>query len=161
MDAGVTVRETAAGRRGADSRILRVLVVDPRFDAYRDLAAAARLGYVQLHFRSSAGTALAIMRRVRFDRCIVGTELDDMPGEEFVEILRAVPDRSCHDVVAFRDGHDLMGTLRTACGTVAVGEPDAATGGTIRESGADSEFVRSLVVSAAAAAAAIGLLLAR
>lgn len=65
-----------------------VVVVDPQFDAYRPLAANARLGRLQLHFRSSGADAIKLARRMTVDAWLVAAELDDMAGHDFVELLR-------------------------------------------------------------------------
>lgn len=64
-----------------------VVVVDPQFDAYRDLAASARAGRIGLHFRSSGSQALKIARHLEVDAWLVAAELEDMSGEDFVELL--------------------------------------------------------------------------
>lgn len=64
-----------------------VIVVDPRFDAYGPLAAAARQGRLNLHLRASGAEALKLARRLRVDAWLVAEELDDMSGHDFVELL--------------------------------------------------------------------------
>jgi hypothetical protein len=64
-----------------------VVVVDPQFDAYRDLAASARSGRIGLHFRSSGGQAIKLARHLEIDAWLVAADLDDMSGEDFVELL--------------------------------------------------------------------------
>lgn len=66
-----------------------VVVVDPQFDAYKDLAAAAREGKISLHFRSSGADALKLARRTRVDVWLVAAELDDVSGADFVTLLQA------------------------------------------------------------------------
>lgn len=68
-------------------RVPNVVVVDPQFDAYRDLAASARVGRIGLHFRSSGSQALKLARHVEIDAWLVAAELDDMGGQDFVELL--------------------------------------------------------------------------
>lgn len=65
-----------------------VVVVDPQFDTYRPLATNARLGRLQLHFRSSGADALRLARRMKVDAWLVAAELDDMSGHDFVDLLR-------------------------------------------------------------------------
>lgn len=65
-----------------------ILVVDPRFDAYKALAAAARLGKIDLHFRSAGRDALKLAKRMPVDAWLIGAELDDMSGEDFVSLLK-------------------------------------------------------------------------
>ena len=65
-----------------------VVVVDPRFDAYSPLAASARQGRLSLHFRSGGADALRLARRLHVDAWLVASDLDDMSGHDFVELLR-------------------------------------------------------------------------
>ena len=65
-----------------------VVVVDPRFDAYQPLAASARQGRLSLHFRSGGADALRLARRLHVDAWLVASDLDDMSGHDFVELLR-------------------------------------------------------------------------
>jgi hypothetical protein len=67
-----------------------VVVVDPQFDAYRHLAASARDGHIGLHFRSSGLAAIKLARRFEVDAWVVGTELDDMSGRDFMTLLADV-----------------------------------------------------------------------
>lgn len=67
-----------------------VVVVDPQFDAYRELATSARVGRIGLHFRSSGAQAIKLARHLDVDAWLVATELDDMSGHDFVELLGAV-----------------------------------------------------------------------
>jgi CheY-like chemotaxis protein len=64
-----------------------VVVVDPQFDAYRDLAASARAGRIGLHFRSSGAQAIKLARHLEIDAWLVAADLDDMSGDDFVELL--------------------------------------------------------------------------
>lgn len=64
-----------------------VVVVDPQFDAYQDLAASARSGRIGLHFRSSGVQAIKLARRLEIDAWLVAAELDDMSGQDFVDLL--------------------------------------------------------------------------
>lgn len=66
-----------------------VVVVDPRFDAYKALAASARQGRLDLHLRSSGSEALRLGERVQVDAWIVAADLDDMSGHDLVELLQA------------------------------------------------------------------------
>lgn len=70
-------------------RVPSVVVVDPRFDAYKPLAASARLGKIDLHFRSSGAEAMRIARRLPVDAWLIGPELDDMAGHDLVPLLQA------------------------------------------------------------------------
>jgi CheY-like chemotaxis protein len=66
-----------------------VVVVDPQFDAYRELAASARSGRIGLHFRSSGSQAMKLARHLEIDAWLVASELDDMSGHDLVELLQA------------------------------------------------------------------------
>ena len=66
-----------------------VVVVDPAFAAYRHLADDARDGRVGLHFRSAGQDALRLARRFDVDAWVVAAELDDMSGEDFVQLLES------------------------------------------------------------------------
>jgi CheY-like chemotaxis protein len=68
--------------------IPNVVVVDPHFEAYKPLAASARLGKLNLHFRSSGVDALKLSRQRRVDAWLVAPELDDMSGHDFLELLQ-------------------------------------------------------------------------
>lgn len=74
----------------ADREIPSVIVVDPRYEAYTDLAAEARAGRLHLHLRSSGSAALRIARRRPVDAWLVADELDDMAGVDFVELLNSL-----------------------------------------------------------------------
>lgn len=67
-----------------------VVVVDPQFDAYKDLAAGARMGRLDLHFRSSGAAAMKLARHLSVDAWLVSAELDDMSGHDFVDLLATV-----------------------------------------------------------------------
>jgi CheY-like chemotaxis protein len=66
-----------------------VVVVDPRFNAYSALAESARQGKLSLHIRSSGSDAIKLGRRLHVDAWLVAAELDDMSGQDLVELLRA------------------------------------------------------------------------
>jgi CheY-like chemotaxis protein len=68
--------------------IRSVIVVDPSFNSYRELAAEARQGRIDLHVRSSGSAARALAGKVKPDAWIVAADLDDMSGSDFVELLR-------------------------------------------------------------------------
>jgi len=80
-----------------------VVVVDPRFDAYKPLAAAARAGRLDLHLRARGQEALGLARRRHVDAWLVAAELDDMAGEDFVALLDALPNRRGEQTVAVID----------------------------------------------------------
>lgn len=78
------------------SNVPSVVVVDPRFDAYKSLAASARLGKMTLHFRSSGAAALKLARRIKVDAWLIAPELDDMAGQDLVPLLEAaLADADC------------------------------------------------------------------
>jgi len=149
----VALRDPPVGDEAAEAEVPRVLVVDPRFDAYGNLAAAARRGDVQLHFRSSTLAARALMKRRRFDLCIVGEDLDDMDGEDFLELLRSDVGNSYREVVADSE----------ALATAGIASLTPLAGGKTRFAvpGTATRVCQSLIVSGAAAAATISLLMAR
>lgn len=64
-----------------------VVVVDPRFDAYTSLASAAQHGLCTVHFRSGGAAALHLLSKRPADAVIVGADLDDMSGQDFVGLL--------------------------------------------------------------------------
>ncbi|MEX0669242.1 MAG: hypothetical protein WD060_02140 [Pirellulales bacterium] len=71
------------------SRLPSVVVVDPSFDAYASLAASARMGRLDLHLRSSGGTAIKLAGKFPVDAWLVAADLDDMSGQDFVGLLEA------------------------------------------------------------------------
>ena len=75
--------------RSMSSDVPSVVVVDPRFDAYKALAASARQGRIDLHLRSSGFEALRLGDRVEVDAWIVAADLDDMSGHDLVELLQS------------------------------------------------------------------------
>lgn len=72
-----------------ESAVPSVVVVDPRFDAYKTLAASARLGKITLHFRSSGAEALKLARRLPVDAWLIAPDLEDMSGEDLVSRLQS------------------------------------------------------------------------
>jgi CheY-like chemotaxis protein len=83
----MTENHVAADRLEA---VPSVIVVDPRFDAYGPLAAAAREGRIMLHLRASGSDALKLARRLPVDAWLVAEDLEDMSGHDFVELLAGV-----------------------------------------------------------------------
>jgi len=69
-----------------------VVVVDPRFEAYKSLADSARLGRMMLHFRSSGSDAIKLSRRMPVDAWLIAPELDDMSGHDLVQLLQGQGD---------------------------------------------------------------------
>lgn len=90
-----------------------VVVVDPQFDAYVDLAATPA-GKINLHFRSSGADAIKLARRIRIDVWLVGAELHDVSGVDFVGLLRA------------RLGTAQLGTAQVAVVETGTAVPSAA-----------------------------------
>lgn len=136
----------------------KVLVVDPRFDAYRDWADAAGRGEVLVHFRSSGQAALSLVRRVGFDLCIVGDDLEDMAGEDLRELLRSAEVGSSREVIAASAVRGTVPETLEHC--------THAAARAVREHGRAvvlgmSRVSGSFMVSAAAAAAAMGVMLSR
>lgn len=78
---------------GRDSQpedaVPNVVVVDPQFEHYKPLAASARLGKLNLHFRSSGAEALKLSRRLQVDAWLVAPELDDISGQDFLDLLQS------------------------------------------------------------------------
>lgn len=74
---------------GPEDGVPNVVVVDPHFEHYKPLAASARLGKLNLHFRSSGADALRLARRLRIDAWLVAPELDDISGADFLELLQS------------------------------------------------------------------------
>jgi CheY-like chemotaxis protein len=72
-----------------ESPVPSVVVVDPRFDSYKPLAASARLGKLTLHFRASGAEAVKLARRLRVDAWLIAPELDDMSGHDLVPLLQS------------------------------------------------------------------------
>ena len=87
-DAGLARCSTELARCSTES-VPSVVVVDPAFDTYTQLAASARSGKLSLHFRSSGSDALKLAKRHRVDAWLIAADLDDMSGFDFVELLRS------------------------------------------------------------------------
>ncbi len=75
-----------------------VVVVDPQFQAYAPLVAAARAGRLNLHLRATGADALKLAKRLDVDAWLVASDLDDMAGQDFVALLDALPSRSSRSV---------------------------------------------------------------
>ncbi len=115
-----------------------VVVVDPRFDAYHDLAASAREGRIHLHLRSSGEEGLALASRRSVDAWLVAADLDDMSGLDFVELLR-------HQLETSKATDTEGGEQRVAIVSEVPGKPGhwEAT-----EHGADHSMVKPISISA-------------
>lgn len=83
-----TVTASSADESGTGHGVPSVVVVDPRFDAYKQLASSARLGRIGLHFRSSGADAIKLARRVKVDAWLIAPDLDDMSGHDLVQLLK-------------------------------------------------------------------------
>ena len=99
-----------------------VVVVDPQFDAYRDLAASARDGRIGLHLRSAGMAALKLARRLEIDAWIVADELEDMSGSDFVQLLAEVRGDS---KVAMIGGDEVAGVDSVLSRPITCGELEA------------------------------------
>jgi len=86
---------------GTPPLIPSVVVVDPRFDAYGPLVAAARAGRIDLHLRACGHEALALARRLQVDAWLVASDLDDMAGADLVALLDSLPGRRQPRNIAF------------------------------------------------------------
>lgn len=104
----------------AVSAVPNVVVVDPRFESYKQLADSARLGRINLHFRSSGAEAMKIARRRTVDAWLIAADLDDMSGHDLVELLR---DRAAEAKVAMVEANGTGGRHH------AVAEQEAAAVG--------------------------------
>ena len=102
-----------------------VIVVDPRFDAYGPLAAAAREGRLNLHLRASGAEALKLARRLRVDAWLVAEELDDMSGHDFVELLGSLSGDTSGGKVAMVGSSDAEPAARAALAATAAREAGA------------------------------------
>ncbi len=71
-----------------------VVVVDPHYQLYSSLVAAARAGRLNLHLRASGAEAIKLARRLSVDAWLVSPELDDMTGNDLVALLEALPNHS-------------------------------------------------------------------
>lgn len=80
---------SASSSSAFDNRVPSVVVVDPRFDAYKPLAASARLGKLSLHFRASGAEAVKLARRLPVDAWLIASELEDMSGHDLVPLLQS------------------------------------------------------------------------
>ena len=81
-------RNASLSEMNASSAVPNVVVVDPRFDTYKQLAASAKLGRIDLHFRSSGAEAIKLSRRSQVDAWLIAADLDDMSGHDLVQLLR-------------------------------------------------------------------------
>lgn len=74
----------------APHHVPTVVVVDPDFEAYKPLAASARMGRLKLYFRSSAADAMKLARRLKVDAWLVAPDLDDSAGSDFIALLENI-----------------------------------------------------------------------
>lgn len=77
-----------ASRGASVAHVPSVVVVDPRFDIYGELVAAARAGTLDVHLRSTGAEAIRLNRNLTVDAWLIATELDDMSGHDLVELLK-------------------------------------------------------------------------
>jgi CheY-like chemotaxis protein len=77
-----------ARHEASTSGVPSIVVVDPRFDIYGELVAAARAGTLDVHLRSSGAEALRLNRHLAVDAWLVAADLDDMSGHDLVELLK-------------------------------------------------------------------------
>lgn len=75
-----------------------VVVVDPDFQRFSPLVAAARAGRLNLHLRASGGEAIKLARRLSVDAWLVSPKLDDMAGDDFVALVKALPHGATHAI---------------------------------------------------------------
>jgi CheY-like chemotaxis protein len=83
-----SVVDAATHESDSSRSVPSVVVVDPRFDAYKQLASSARLGRIDLHFRSSGADAVKLARRLKVDAWLIASDLDDMSGHDLVQLLK-------------------------------------------------------------------------
>lgn len=98
-----------------------IVVVDPQFDAYRDLAASAESGRIGLHIRSSGAQAMKLARHLEIDAWLVAAELDDMSGHDFVELLGSL--RGDSKVAMIGEGFAADRSAREAGADMVVSQP--------------------------------------
>jgi CheY-like chemotaxis protein len=67
--------------------INEIVVVDGNCERYADFVQAAQAGEVGLHFCVDGRSAVRLARRFRADAWLVATELPDMSGFDFLEML--------------------------------------------------------------------------
>lgn len=84
-----TLAGTKKAFQAATPTASRIVVVDSQFDDYRSLASAAQHGLCTVHFRSSGAAARRLLSKHPADAVIVGVDLDDMSGQDFVDLLGA------------------------------------------------------------------------
>jgi len=82
------VRSAARQHDSSVATVPSVVVIDPRFDVYRELVAAARAGSLDLHLRSTGAEAIRLNRNLKVDAWLIASELDDMSGHDLVELLK-------------------------------------------------------------------------
>jgi CheY-like chemotaxis protein len=82
------VRSAARQHDSSVATVPSVVVIDPRFDIYRELVAAARAGSLDLHLRSTGAEAIRLNRNLKVDAWLIASELDDMSGHDLVELLK-------------------------------------------------------------------------
>lgn len=106
-------RNASLSEMNASSAVPNVVVVDPRFDTYKQLAASAKLGRIDLHFRSSGAEAIKLSRRSQVDAWLIAADLDDMSGHDLVQLLRERHDDAEAAKVAIVAASDTAGRHET------------------------------------------------
>jgi DNA-binding response OmpR family regulator len=110
-----------------------VVVVDPQFDAYQELAASARSGRISLHLRSSGAQGLKLARNLEVDAWIVAAELDDMSGHDFAELLGSLRGGSKVAMVAASRAAAEAGADLVMSQPISVGDLEELLGLTVEE----------------------------
>lgn len=141
-----------------------IVVVDPRFDAYKALATSARLGKLTLHFRASGAEAAKLARRLDVDGWFIAADLEDMSGLDLVPLVRSqvaaagkshgkvavVDEAACHDPRAAGADATFTSPITFADVEHLLGLPTAAPAAAGAEGAATKSFVDvAAIVSAA------------
>jgi len=148
----LTPEVSMAPRNTSDSAIRNVIVVDPSFGSYRELAAASREGRIELHMRASGLDALRLADHVEADAWIVAADLDDMSEIDFIEALRcrigaAAPVCSSNPTAEMRS---TIGELRLLPAPVTCDEVEALIDSTaVTPSGSGHSLAKFLALPAA------------
>lgn len=147
-----------------DHAMPNVVVVDPQFDAYKELATSARDGRIGLHLRSAGMAAMKLAQRLEVDAWIVADELDDMSGHDFVRLLADM--RGDSKIAMIGGNHagstdvDSVLTRPISCAELEelLGMPVAERGRRLAGRGVSGSWV-TLPVSVGAAVIALALLM--
>lgn len=147
-----------------DHAMPNVVVVDPQFDAYKELATSTRDGRIGLHLRSAGMAAMKLAQRLEVDAWIVADELDDMSGHDFVRLLADM--RGDSKIAMIGGNHagstdvDSVLTRPISCAELEelLGMPVAERGRRLAGRGVSGSWV-TLPVSVGAAVIALALLM--